>query len=120
LKEDSLSPWLCRVTRNLAVDRIRRNWREVLLPDQGQNTTGGETYDPMPAIFAQDDAELLGMLLEELDDDLRLVVKMRIYNGLQFREIAEQLQIPIGTALWRMNNAIRLLRNQWLRLQLDK
>lgn len=117
LKEDSLSPWLCRVTRNIAVDRIRSNWREVLLEGMGERTEGDGAYDPLPAIIARDDADLLGMLLEELDEDLRAVVKMRIYSGMQFREIADALHIPIGTALWRMNHATHLLRIQWRRLQ---
>ncbi|MBO7741742.1 MAG: RNA polymerase sigma factor, partial [Victivallales bacterium] len=117
LKDDSLSPWLCRVTRNLAVDRIRSNWREVLLQGEGVPAVGDESYDPLPAIIAQEDAELLSMILEELDEELRAVVKLRIYGGMPFREIAETLNIPIGTALWRMSHATHLLRQQWQRLQ---
>ena len=119
LKDDSLSPWLCRVTRNLAVDRIRSNWREVLLPDHAETAAGNGSYDPLPDITAKDDADLLGMLLEELDEELRSVVKMRIYREMPFREIADKLNIPIGTALWRMNHATQLLRNQWRRMQTE-
>ena len=115
LKEDSLSPWLCRVTRNIAIDRIRRNWREVLSDEEIQPRD--DSYDPTQEIIAKDDADLLGLLLEELDEESRNVVKLRIYSELTFREIAAKLNIPLGTALWRMDNAIKQLRTQWKRLQ---
>jgi len=48
--------------------------------------------------------------LEELSPKLRVVVVMSVYQGLPYREIAEILEIPLGTVKSRMHLAVRQLR----------
>jgi len=54
--------------------------------------------------------EDLQRLVEELPDDQREVLHMRLYRDLSFKEIAEQTQVSINTALGRMRYAIINLR----------
>lgn len=49
-------------------------------------------------------------LVELLPDDQREVVKLRYYSDLSFREIAEQTDVSINTALGRMRYALINLR----------
>ena len=47
--------------------------------------------------------------MEQLPADLQAVVRLRMVEGLRFREIAERLQVPLGTALSRMQQALTRL-----------
>ncbi len=47
--------------------------------------------------------------LEELPANQREVVRLRIYEEKTFAEIAEELQVPLGTVLTRMRSAMRKL-----------
>ena len=48
--------------------------------------------------------------LEELSEKLRLVVVLNVYQGLKYREVAEVLEIPLGTVKSRMHLALKQLR----------
>jgi RNA polymerase sigma-70 factor (ECF subfamily) len=50
------------------------------------------------------------VLINELPDDQREVVLLRHYGGLSFKEIAEQTDVSINTALGRMRYALINLR----------
>ena len=52
----------------------------------------------------------LRRLVEQLPEEQREVVKMRYYAGLSFKEIAEQTNVSINTALGRMRYALTNLR----------
>ena len=54
--------------------------------------------------------EAVRAALAELPDAQRQVVRMRIYEEKTFAAIAEELEIPLGTALARMRAALRKLR----------
>ena len=55
-------------------------------------------------------AEDIRALVEELPYEQREVVRMRYYEGLSFKEIAEQTGVSINTALGRMRYALINLR----------
>ena len=48
--------------------------------------------------------------LAQLSEKLRMVVVLNVYQGLKYREIAEVLEIPLGTVKSRMHLALRQLR----------
>jgi RNA polymerase sigma factor (sigma-70 family) len=50
------------------------------------------------------------MLIEELPEDQKKVLKMRHYKGMSFKDIAEETEVSINTALGRMRYAIINLR----------
>ena len=52
----------------------------------------------------------LGVLIEELPDDQRDVLIMRIYKDMSFKEISEATGVSINTALGRMRYALINLR----------
>lgn len=103
LSPDSLKPWLFRVARNQAIDAIRKRKRLSPLDAQPEPTT------PESTGMANSDA---AYLMSRLPENLRAVVTLRIYGSLTFDEIAKQLNIPLGTALWRMQRALELMREE--------
>lgn len=105
--------WLIISARNLALDHMRKNSRE--LPVSMQD--GEEESSPLSEIPAAADTEEEAMsemsvnkLLEGLDDRLREIIHLKIYCGLTFAEISQTLKIPQGTVSWRYNSAIKKLR----------
>lgn len=111
LLSDSLAPWLFRVTRNLAIDKCRSRKFEVF-----DDSTAGEAVDtnnPHKDIRHKSDLELLRQLVDELPPNLKEVVNLRIDDEVSFKEISDSLNIPQGTALWRMHRALEVLREEW-------
>ena len=76
-------------------------------------TTGIKTSDsdsPEDALLRGEAVERMQQALEQLPVDQRRVVRMRIYEEKTFAVIAEELNIPLGTALGRMRVALSKLR----------
>ncbi len=109
---DNLSPWLFRVTRNLAIDKRRRRKFEITGEDVGM-MEAREDRTPLKTLTASNDAAVVRDLVNRLPDELREVVELRIDGGVSFKDIAIILDIPQGTALWRMHRAVEILRMQW-------
>jgi len=111
---DSLAPWLFRVTRNLAIDRRRRRKFEIHEEDTEMPEPRAEG-DPLASLAHKSDVEMVRSLVESLPSDLRDVVELRIDGCVAFKDIATLLDIPQGTALWRMHRAVQILRQEWKR-----
>jgi len=112
LIRDSLAPWLFRVTRNLAIDKRRSRKFEIHEEDTDAPEPKAEN-DPLHCLTKKNDAEVVRHLVESLPSDLREVVELRMYGNVLFKDIAVVLNIPQGTALWRMHRAVELLRQSW-------
>ena len=108
---DSVGPWLFRVTRNLAIDKQRR--RKFEIQDEEEIPEFHEEGDPLSSLTAKNDMEVVRKMVGELPKDIRDVVELRIDGGVPFKEIALILDVPQGTALWRMHRAVELLRQRW-------
>lgn len=109
---DNLGPWLFKVTRNLAIDKRRRRKFEIT-GDEKDFPEAREERNPLQTLSDKNDARLIRKLVNELPQELRDVVELRIDGNVPFKEIAEILDIPQGTALWRMHRSVEILREQW-------
>ena len=109
----NFSAWLFRVARNQVMEHFRREKsRAKIGAVTGDGTlpeTAGESDNPGSMVSAQDLSERLERLLGELPPEQREVFTMR-QNGLSFKEIAQIQQCPINTALGRMHNILKFLR----------
>jgi len=111
---DSIGPWLFRVTRNLAIDKRRRRKFEIHEEDTDLPEARDEG-DPLSSLRERNDVEVVRRLVQDLPKDLRDVVELRIDGDVPFKDIAQVLDIPQGTALWRMHRAVEVLRQMWRR-----
>lgn len=112
--------WLFRIAANLARDRARTLRRrgevgsldgagsEYEPPASGLAATG--EANPHERLVRHELGERLAAGLERLSDGDREIVFLRHYSELPFREIAEMLGIPLGTALARAHRALKRLR----------
>jgi RNA polymerase sigma-70 factor (ECF subfamily) len=104
--------WLYRVAANEAA----RWWRDKsttdrILEKHAGNTPGVDTTAPS-RMETQELVQQVNQAIENLSDNSRRIVRMRLNDGMTFQAIADQLQLPLGTVLTRMRRAMQQLRNQ--------
>ena len=110
--------WLMRIAANLARDRARLRRRRGItgsLDDAGPRGGEGESAagpSPRPdeALAAAEAGARLEAALAQLSDPEREILVLRHYADLPFREIADLLGVPLGTALARAHRALGRLR----------
>lgn len=104
--------YIYTVARNAACNHLRD--RRESAPLSGQAADSRVSAEPAPdeRLESAERAERIRRAVGTLSDPLREVVILRHYQKLRFREIAEVLQVPQGTAMRRMSDALDKLREQ--------
>ena len=106
-------PWAVRVAHNLCMDHFRRTRLQipVTLPD-GQDVAELFLAGDMVAdvIEKRQTHESVRKLVEDLPDEQREVIVLRIYADLSFKQISDLTGVSINTALGRMRYALINLR----------
>jgi RNA polymerase sigma-70 factor (ECF subfamily) len=103
--------WLIAIVRNTAFTWLARNRpREVLLTDTFDGLEPRDASAEGPALpdarlIAEADASRLQCALEALPAPLREVLVLRELNDMPYRDIADALNIPIGTVMSRLARA---------------
>ncbi|MGQ0776976.1 MAG: RNA polymerase sigma factor [Pseudonocardiales bacterium] len=104
----SLAPWLGTITRRRAIDRLRRDAvRHRSLVAVAAENSQVEQPDIAEGAVAADVARLVRTAVRELPEPHRLAVTLVYYDGLTYRQVAETLGIPEGTAKSRLRAALR-------------
>jgi RNA polymerase sigma-70 factor (ECF subfamily) len=119
-------PWLYTIATHQAIDALRRNGRHqaLSLEQRRQETSDGdlrnllETLEsrgpaPLDSVTAQERKERVRASVDRLPDFLREVVLLAYYQGLKYREIADILDIPVGTVKSRLHAALVKLQEAW-------
>ncbi|MBE7557481.1 sigma-70 family RNA polymerase sigma factor [bacterium] len=123
LAQDKFSSWIYRIALRVAQTAMRKVGRErnrvVSLdayenPDPDLNVTPLQVESDVPGpVAALEEAELARLLregVEQLPDAERLVLVMRHYQDLNFREISEILDVPESTLKSRFYKAMERMR----------
>ncbi|MDX1332362.1 MAG: sigma-70 family RNA polymerase sigma factor [Robiginitalea sp.] len=113
-EEGKFLPWVMRIAHNLIIDHFRKNKRMPKFEGSDDFNIFSVIGDDKPnaerqMIKDQIDSDL-GVLIDELPDDQRDVLIMRIYKDMSFKEISECTGVSINTALGRMRYALINLR----------
>ncbi len=107
----SLRNWLYRIAVNAATDILRKEKR--ILPNALEDM---QLKDPQPgpeAIFSQEERTgIVQKAVLGLPDASRAVLVLREYEGMSYHEIADALDIPVGTVMSRLNYARKLLKDK--------
>lgn len=107
--------WLLRLTHNMMMDHFRREKRTLYVTnyDANQQILDLTPASELPEDFFDDQEALyhqISLCVEDLPEAQREVLKMRIYEDIPFKEIAERTEVSISTALGRMRYALINLR----------
>jgi RNA polymerase sigma factor (sigma-70 family) len=107
-------PWALRVAHNLCMDHFRKERKQIPITTQNGedilaffNMGDEKPSSQMETLQTNNDVRLL---IEELPEEQREVVVLRIYGDLSFKEIANITGVSINTALGRMRYALLNLR----------
>lgn len=117
-EEGKFLPWVLTISHNLVVDHFRKAKKMQMVSESSSKSeefnifsvlslTDSNIEDDM--IKEQIESDLV-RLVEFLPDEQRNVLKNRIFKGMSFKDIAEQDDISINTALGRMRYALINLR----------
>lgn len=113
-EEGKFLPWVMRISHNLIVDHFRRNKKMPMFRETEEFSIFSIMTDNSPnvenRIITEQVESDLQRLIEELPDDQKEVLQMRIYQDLSFKEIADMTGVSINTALGRMRYALMNLR----------
>ena len=113
-EEGKFLPWVMRIAHNLIIDYFRKSKKMPMHRDNDEYSIFSLISDTSPNVESRiitEQIELdLSRIIDELPDDQREVLVMRIYQDLSFKEIADLTGVSINTALGRMRYALLNLR----------
>ncbi len=113
-EEGKFLPWAMRIAHNLTIDFFRKSKR---MPFK-ENSEEYDLFETL-RIYEEniEDRMITGQihndvrrLIEHLPEEQKEVLKMRHYNNMSFKEIANETDVSINTALGRMRYALINLR----------
>src|SRR5262249_20941730 len=111
--------WLFRIAANLVRDRARALGRRpgrmdphagIRADAQGMDSFCGPDENPGGSLELAEDVDQLTAALARLPAAEREVLMMRHYSDMSFKEIAEAMETPLGTALARAHRGLQRLR----------
>ena len=105
----NLRNWLYRIAINAALDVLRRKPEERLEDDEALMMPD-QTAEPETAQIQKEQAALLQKAMKSLPEAARSVLVLREYGELSYQEIANVLNVPMGTVMSRLNYARNRLR----------
>ena len=113
-EEGKFLPWIMRIAHNLVIDHFRRNNRIPKFENNNEydifQNLSDSSLNAEKSIIKSQVSNDLQLLVEELPEDQKDVIIMRLYRDMSFKEIAENTGVSINTALGRMRYAIINLR----------
>ncbi len=113
-EEGKFLPWVMRIAHNLVIDHFRKNNRMPKFDNSGEfsifSVLGDTALNAEKQIIKDQVESDVRRLIEELPEDQKQVLVMRMYNDMSFKEISERTGVSINTALGRMRYALINLR----------
>ncbi len=112
VRKESLKAWLYRVAYHEAMAIRRRQGVDQRATEKIAREGPKPCDAPDAHLTRWEEVQAVRGALETLPDAQRQVVRMRMYEQKKFSEIAEELQLPLGTVLTRMQLGLKKLRQQ--------
>jgi RNA polymerase sigma-70 factor, ECF subfamily len=113
-EEGKFLQWVMRIAHNMTIDHFRKEKRFNTVNENDEydifNTIKSFDLPYEHAVIKEQINEELRQLVEQLPREQRDVLKMRHYMDMSFKEIAEETDVSINTALGRMRYALINLR----------
>jgi RNA polymerase sigma-70 factor (ECF subfamily) len=113
-EEGKFLPWVMRISHNLVIDYFRKNNRMPKFDNAGEfnifSVISDSSLNAEKSIIKDQVEHDVRRLVDELPEDQKEVLLMRIYNDMSFKEISDRTGVSINTALGRMRYALINLR----------
>ena len=113
-EEGKFLPWVMRIAHNLVIDHFRKNNRMPKFDNSTDfdifSVISDSSLNAEKSMIKAQVEEDVRRLIEELPEDQKQVLIMRMYNDMSFKEISDKTGVSINTALGRMRYALINLR----------
>jgi RNA polymerase sigma-70 factor (ECF subfamily) len=119
-------PWLYTIATHQAIDALRRQGRHqaVSLDQEREELAGADVPQlvgllesrgpgPLEQLQTEERRLLVRAAVDRLPDFLRQVVVLAYYQGLKYKDVADILDIPVGTVKSRLHAALVRLQEAW-------
>ena len=116
----AFSTWLFRIATNNGIDHIRKKKIDTFSIDKNIAGSDGDemkidikssSLDPEEELITEQKKLLVKELVDKLKPKYRQLIEMRYYDELSYEEIAEKLEMPLGTVKAQLFRAKDLLYN---------
>jgi RNA polymerase sigma-70 factor (ECF subfamily) len=106
-----LRNWLYRIALNAATDLLRKEKR--ILPNALEDLQIEDPQLGPEALYSQEErTALVQKAILSLPEACRAVLVLREYEGMSYHEMADALEIPVGTVMSRLNYARKVLKDR--------
>ena len=102
--------WMVTITRNRAIDVLRKRSEDRLDEDAGDSIPDENAPDPFAATERSRELRALLSCLKKLNDDYRRSLLMAYYYGYTHEEIAARLPAPLGTVKSRIRRGLAQIK----------
>jgi RNA polymerase sigma-70 factor (ECF subfamily) len=114
----AFSTWLFKIATNNCIDFIRKKKANLVSLDQSQEeedtvpiTIEANTLDPEESLIKQQKVVLMRSVVSKLKPRYRRLIELRYFSEYSYEEIAQELDLPIGTVKAQLFRARELLFN---------
>ena len=113
-EEGKFLPWIMRISHNLIIDHFRKNSRMPKFDNSGEfsifSVLSDSSLNAEKQLIKDQLESDVRRLIEELPEDQKQVLVMRMYNDMSFKELSDNTGVSINTALGRMRYALINMR----------
>ncbi len=119
--KEQFYPWLKRIAINESLMKLERNKRYVDMYDEEQEeddyffNTITDEKNPEKELLDEELRKYVRRYVDSLPSKLRTVIILREVEDMSYEEIAEMLNIPIGTVRSRLFNARQIIKERLIR-----
>ena len=106
-----LRNWLYRIAFNASMDMLRKE-RHIVDNDIEDLSLADENPGPESAVSQKERTHVIQSAIRSLPEASRAVLILREYEEMSYHEIANALDIPVGTVMSRLNYARKLLKEK--------
>ncbi len=106
-------PWLLRIVTNQALNRAKSEQRRALMAERfaQEMMTSQDIPAPERAAVEHEQNERLLQAVRQLDGDEQALIALRYFLELPEREVAQALNVPLGTVKSRLHRTLARLRD---------
>lgn len=108
---NNIEAWCIRMTKNLSIDKTRSKHYKVGIIPEGYDISSNHN-NPHQVTETQDTMQRIKNMMDTLPTKQREVMHMRDIEGLSYKEIEEQLQIPMNQVKVYLFRARKFIKSQ--------
>ena len=117
---DTPRAWLFRSVRNRAYNHNRDHKREILTGnDHETQSPNAEDETPEALLLRMETAGTLRLIVEELDETDRQLVRLKYFEDLKYRDISDQTGLSISNVGYRLHHILKELAEKLRQLGID-